>query len=131
MKGCAGDSRLCLLDEQLHGPSGGRPLLRNLAMEMFGDRLATAVRQKKTPAMVGIDPRPDLLPREFVERFRLNPDAANTTWAEAVAEFCSRVIDVVSPYVPVVKFQIAFFELYRAPGITVLESLLSKARQLG
>jgi orotidine-5'-phosphate decarboxylase len=100
-------------------------------MEMFGDRLAAAVRQKKTPAMVGIDPRPDLLPRELVERFRLNPDAANTTWAEAVAEFCSRVIDVVSPYVAVVKFQIAFFELYRAPGITVLESLLRKARQLG
>jgi orotidine-5'-phosphate decarboxylase len=41
------------------------------------------------------------------------------------------VLDVVASFVPVVKFQIAFFELYRAPGIAALESLLHKARGLG
>jgi orotidine-5'-phosphate decarboxylase len=100
-------------------------------MEHFGDRLMEAVKRKKTPAMVGIDPRPDLLPKALTKRFALVAGASPGVWARAVEEFCSRVLDVVSPYVPAVKFQSAFFELYGAPGISALSALLRKAHRLG
>jgi orotidine-5'-phosphate decarboxylase len=100
-------------------------------MLTFGDQLAAAVRQKRTAAMVGIDPRADLMPREFVDQFRLGAHATARTWAEAMELFCSRVLDIVAPYVPAVKFQSAFFEAYGSSGIVALEKLLRKSRQLG
>jgi orotidine-5'-phosphate decarboxylase len=100
-------------------------------MTQFGDRLVAAVRAKKTPAMVGIDPRADWLPRELVQRHRLSPAAAPRIWARAVEEFCSRVLDVVARWVPAVKFQSAFFELFGAAGIEVLHTMMAKGRRLG
>jgi orotidine-5'-phosphate decarboxylase len=100
-------------------------------MSQFGDRLVAAVREKKTPAVLGIDPRADWLPRELVERHGLGRAAAPRVWARAVEEFCSRVLDVVAPCVPAIKCQSAFFELYGAPGIEALLATMAKARRLG
>ena len=100
-------------------------------MESFGDRLFAAVRQKETPAVVGIDPRADLLPPGLVERHRLGSGASTRVWARVVEEFCSRVLEIVAPLVPVVKFQSAFFEVHGAPGVASLGVLLRKARRLG
>jgi orotidine-5'-phosphate decarboxylase len=100
-------------------------------MPHFGDRLLQAMLAKKTPAMVGIDPKPQLLPKAIVERHALDRVAAPRVWAQAVEEFCSRVLDVVAPRVAVVKFQSAYFELLGAPGIATLRELLRKARRLG
>ncbi len=102
-----------------------------MAIECFGDRLADAVRRKGTPAIVGIDPRPDLLPQPIKQRHALGPAASASAWAQATEEFCSRVLDVVAPQVPAVKFQSAFFELHGAAGIDALHQLLRKARRLG
>jgi orotidine-5'-phosphate decarboxylase len=99
-------------------------------MLSFSERLAEAVRAKKTPAMVGIDPRADLLPCWLVERHRLGPGASASVWARAVEEFCSRVLEIVAPRVPAVKFQSAFFEVYGAAGIASLAVQLDKARRL-
>lgn len=100
-------------------------------MLKFGDRLADAVRRKKTPAIVGIDPRADLLPRSIVARYGLETGAAKQVWAAAVEEFCSRVLDIVAPLVPAVKFQSAFFEQQRSAGVATLDVLMRKARRLG
>jgi orotidine-5'-phosphate decarboxylase len=51
--------------------------------------------------------------------------------ARAYEEFCSRVIDVVAPLVPVVKPQSAFFEACGPAGMYALQRVLRKARQLG
>ena len=100
-------------------------------MGNFGDRLVEAVRRKKSPAMVGIDPRVDLLPRPIVARYGLGCGASKGIWATAVEEFCSRVLDIVAPLVPAVKFQSAFFEQHGATGVATLEVLMRKARRLG
>ena len=34
----------------------------------YADRLDEAIRRKRTPALVGIDPRPDQFPAEILER---------------------------------------------------------------
>jgi orotidine-5'-phosphate decarboxylase len=100
-------------------------------MVNFGDRLTEAIRRKKTPAMVGIDPRPDLLPQAIRNRFALGAGTSPRVWARAVHEFCSRVLDVVSQHIPAVKFQSAFFEMHGAPGIAALHALVRKAHRLG
>lgn len=97
----------------------------------FGDRLADAVRQKKTPAIVGIDPRVDLLPRPIVARYGVGEGTSKRIWAAAVEEFCSRVLEIVATLVPAVKFQSAFFEQHGAAGVASLEGLMRKARRLG
>lgn len=97
----------------------------------FGDRLAEAVRQKKTPAIVGIDPRVDLLPQSIIAHHGLGQGASKKVWAAGVEEFCSRVIDIVAPLVPAVKFQSAFFEQHEAAGVAALEVLMRKVRRLG
>jgi orotidine-5'-phosphate decarboxylase len=80
--------------------------------------------------MVGLDPRPELLPQELRTKHALGSAAGAAVWARAVEEFCSRTLDVVAPRIPAVKLQTAFFEMLGAPGIRALDLLLHKARRL-
>jgi orotidine-5'-phosphate decarboxylase len=97
-------------------------------MTHFADRLADAIRQKGNAVCVGLDPRWDSLPREIRAR---HGDASLSTVAAACEEFCSRVLDIVGPLVPVAKPQAAFFEACGPEGMAALQRLLRKARNLG
>src|SRR3954453_22322831 len=78
----------------------------------FADRLAEAVEHKRSQLVVGLDPRPDLLPVELGgEAPPGRPGAAN-----AGARFCRGIVDAVAPYVVAVKPQVAFFEALGADG---------------
>jgi orotidine-5'-phosphate decarboxylase len=94
----------------------------------FADRLAAAVRDKGNPLCVGLDPRWESLP--VVVRKRHGGDSLAAV-AAAFEEFCTRVLDLVAPLVPVVKPQSAFFEAAGPEGMAVLQRLLRKARGLG
>lgn len=97
-------------------------------MPNFADRLADAVRRQKTPLIVGLDPRWDLLPEEFwANRRAENPADV----AAAYGAFCRGVIDLVAPLVPAVKPQWAFFEQLGSPGIAVLEDVVAYASASG
>jgi len=98
-------------------------------MQNFADRLADAIRRKGTAAVVGIDPRTDMLPSSTKERYGLGLWTSRSVWAAAVEEFCSRVLDIAAPLVPAVKFQSAFFEQLGAPGVASLEVLMRRARR--
>jgi orotidine-5'-phosphate decarboxylase len=92
----------------------------------FADRLADAVRRKKTPALVGLDPRYESLPGPFREG--RSADDWNQR-AESFTAFCRGVIDVVAPLVPAVKPQAAFFEKLGPAGATALADVIAYARQ--
>jgi orotidine-5'-phosphate decarboxylase len=97
-------------------------------VEAFSDRLYQAVRDRRTPVMVGLDPRHDLLPTS------LRPDGSHAglaARAAACAEFCRGVIDVVAPLVPVVKPQAAFFEELGPSGMAALWEILQYAQSKG
>lgn len=96
-------------------------------MEHFADRLAAAVRAKGNAVCVGLDPRWEWLPEEIRRRH----GETLSTAAAAFEEFGSRVLDVVAPLVPVVKPQMAFFELCGPAGLAALQRLIDKARRLG
>jgi orotidine-5'-phosphate decarboxylase len=96
------------------------------SVEPFGERLAAAVKRRRTPAIVGLDPRLDQLPgpiRRSCDGGGLEQQAA------AFAEFCRGVIDVVAPLVPAVKPQSAFFEELGPHGTAALADMIAYARQ--
>ncbi len=97
-------------------------------MTHFADRLAAAIRSRGNAVCVGLDPRWESLPEEI--RRRHSGDSLESV-AAAFEEFCSRVLDVVAPLVPVVKPQAAFFEMCGPAGFAVLQRLLRKARDRG
>ncbi len=101
-------------------------------MSHFATRLHEQVLHKKTPALVGIDPRFDQLPASVVEaaRKRTGGDSAKLT-AAAFEEFSFRLIDVVAPLVPAVKPQAAFFEEIGPEGTAVLARVIRRAREAG
>jgi len=83
---------------------------------MFGDRVAEAVEHKRTQLVVGLDPRPDLLPVEV---------------RGDIERFCSGIIDAVAPHAVAVKPQLAFFEALGVDGLTAFEQVCEYARSAG
>jgi orotidine-5'-phosphate decarboxylase len=90
----------------------------------FADRLADAVDAKRSQLLVGLDPRPDLLPVELRGETYLSRSAA----ADACARFCRGLIDAVAPYVVGVKLQLAFFEALGSDGLRAYEDVRDYAR---
>ena len=93
----------------------------------FADKLIEAVREKKTPVLVGIDPRPEELPPGFLDKF----PGDRTGIAAALRTFGCGVIDVVAPLVAAVKFQSAFYEAYGPEGLAALHATVEYAKRQG
>jgi orotidine-5'-phosphate decarboxylase len=85
----------------------------------FGDRLAQAVSDKKSVAVIGIDPRLESLP----------PELAELPAQEALTIFGCGIIDAVCDLVPAVKPNIAFFEAYGLPGLEAYNSICAHAKR--
>jgi orotidine-5'-phosphate decarboxylase len=94
------------------------------AASIFADRLADAVDQKRSQLLVGLDPRPELLPVELRGDTYLSRGAA----ADACARFCRGLIEAVAPYVVGVKLQLAFFEALGSDGLRAYEDVCAYAR---
>jgi orotidine-5'-phosphate decarboxylase len=93
----------------------------------FADRVAEAVDRKRSQLLVGLDPRPELLPVEL----RGDTYASREAAADAVARFCRGLVDAVAPYVVGVKPQLAFFEALGADGVRAYEDACEYARAAG
>lgn len=92
--------------------------------QAFADRLTDACRARGNAVCVGLDPRWEQLPIAPRRRHEQDP-------AAAVEEFCLRVLDIVAPLVAVVKPQSAFFESHGPAGMSALQAVLRRARDLG
>jgi orotidine-5'-phosphate decarboxylase len=95
-------------------------------MQHFADRLSEAQRAKRSAVCVGIDPRVSLLPEEF----RPKRDSPNAH-ASAVGAWAREVVRVVAPYAPIVKPQLAFFEVLGAPGFRAYHETVIAAQEAG
>lgn len=96
-------------------------------MEHFADRIAAAIRAKRTALVVGLDPRPNRLPAEFRKQIAGASDPGKVC-ALAFEKFCRDVIDAVSDQCVAVKPQIAFFEMLGSRGIAAYETVVDYAR---
>jgi orotidine-5'-phosphate decarboxylase len=87
-----------------------------VATSTFADRLAAEVERKRSQLVVGLDPRPDLLPVE------LRGD---------VARFCCGIVDAVAPHAVAVKPQLAFFEALGPAGMAAFDQVCQYAKRAG
>lgn len=99
------------------------------APKHFADRLAAAIEQTGGPAVVGIDPDFDKLPAELRERADRTGRASDQL--DAIFQYCTTVLQAVSPVAAAVKFQSAYFERYHGEGVDAYYSLIHEARSLG
>jgi orotidine-5'-phosphate decarboxylase len=95
-------------------------------VQHFADRLTHAVLHTGNAVCVGLDPRWENLPAPL----RPNTKSPETE-ADAYARFCTEVIDVVAPLVPIVKVQVAFFEELGWKGLEAMNRLIERAQSSG
>ena len=95
----------------------------------FSDRLIAAVRAKRSPCIVGLDPRLETMPRYLVDEAAAMPrdEAAYAI----LAGFGRAVVDAVAEHAPAVKVQSAFYELLGVPGLRALLETVRAARAAG
>jgi orotidine-5'-phosphate decarboxylase len=93
----------------------------------FADRIASAVERRRSQLVVGLDPRPELLPVEL----RGDTHLGRGESAQACLRFCRGIVDAVAPHVVAVKPQIAFFEALGHEGLRAFEQTCDYARDAG
>ncbi len=99
--------------------------------EMFADRLVAAIEAKKAPICVGIDPIFESFPDAVAGAGSARNANDATAVIDAIYTFTTKVLKIVAPHVPCVKFQSAYFEKYLWEGVEAYYSLIHEAKSLG
>ncbi len=84
----------------------------------FSEKLESAVREKKSCLMLGLDPNPEKFPTGISKD------------AKGALEFCTEIMKATHDFVCGIKIQMAYFEQFGAEGIKAVEHLLKLAREL-
>jgi orotidine-5'-phosphate decarboxylase len=98
-------------------------------VEAFADRLMTAIDGKGCPITAGIDPRLDLMPPTILAGYFSRYGYTHQAASLAIRDFNLRLLDAVAAHVPVVKVQVAFYEVFGPAGMQVFAETLSAARE--
>jgi len=97
----------------------------------FADSLADAVLARGSCVCVGLDPRLERLPADMVEGAFSRSENPAEAAASAFLDFGRSVIDAVCDIVPVVKIQIAFYEMLGWQGIRAYQRTVKHAHERG
>lgn len=84
------------------------------------DLLIKKIIKKQNPTVVGLDPQWEYIPDEIKNKHLLGEQDAITEICNAVLEFNKRIISAVSPIVPAVKPNCAFYEQFGWQGMKLL-----------
>lgn len=100
-------------------------------MKSFADRLIEVLGERDSPVAVGLDPQLKWLPQEIKDMaFRRHGKGLKGA-SQAILEFNQRIIDTISPYVGVVKLQIAFYEALGHWGLDAYSKTIGYAQKKG
>src|SRR3954464_6281878 len=99
--------------------------------ELFADRLLDAIDRKGAPICVGIDPIFEMLPDAIAGSGPARNANAPEPSIDAIFAFTTKLLQVVAPLVPCVKFQSAYFEKYYHEGVEAYYSLVQEAHENG
>lgn len=97
----------------------------------FADRLLDAIKNKGAPICVGIDPILEMLPDAIAGKATDRDPFDLTACVDAVYAFTTKILDIVAPLVPCVKFQSAYFEKYLWEGVEAYYDLIGEAKARG
>lgn len=98
---------------------------------MFVNKLIKGIKEKKSPIVVGLDPRLELIPSTVKDKYFEKHGKSFKAAAEAIIEFNKEIIDSVCDIVPAVKPQIAFYEQYGIEGLRAYNESCKYASEKG
>ena len=84
---------------------------------MISEKLLDSIKAKKSPVVVGLDPRLENIPDEILTKMIKQYGESLKAAAETILEFNKGIVDAVYDLVPAVKPQIAFYEQYGIEGL--------------
>lgn len=90
------------------------------------DRLIEAINKKNNPSVVGLDTSFDYLPEDM----KNGVDSLDKV-AEKIVEFNKKIVDATYEYIPAVKVQIAYYEMYGIAGLKAFKETCDYAKQAG
>ncbi len=100
-------------------------------MANVADRLASAIKEKKSLVCVGLDPRIAQIPKHIREEALRNCGDNTEAVAAAIIDFNTQIIDRTADIAVCFKPQIAFYEQYGPPGLDAFKRTVEYARSQG
>jgi orotidine-5'-phosphate decarboxylase len=97
----------------------------------FADALLDSISRKGSPICVGIDPIYEMFPDAIAGPATERDPADLDRCIDAIFDFTVKVLRILAPLVPVVKFQSAYFERYLWEGVEAYYELIHEAKELG
>ncbi|WP_432405062.1 orotidine-5'-phosphate decarboxylase [Wukongibacter sp. M2B1] len=98
---------------------------------MFINKLIKGIKEKRSPVVVGFDPRLELIPNAIKDKYFGKYGKSFKAAAEAIIEFNKEIIDNVYDIVPAIKPQIAFYEQYGIEGLKAYNETCEYASKKG
>lgn len=98
---------------------------------MISEQLLDSIKVKKSPVVVGLDPRLENIPEEILTKMIKLYGESLKAAAETIIEFNKGIIDAVYDLVPAVKPQIAFYEQYGIEGLRAYCETCNYAKDKG
>ncbi|MDR2176148.1 MAG: orotidine-5'-phosphate decarboxylase [Synergistaceae bacterium] len=95
------------------------------------DRLIEAIESTGNPSALGLDTRPEYLPKAVLAALPSEPERTEDDIADAVYTFNSALIDALADIVPCVKVQAAYYETLGVAGMRAFRDTLLRARSRG
>lgn len=89
------------------------------------DRLIEKIEKLENPTVIGLDPRPEMIPLEIRKKY----DNTIEGISKAVIEWNHRLIDAVQEIIPAIKPQLAFYEMLGIEGMKAFEDTCNYAKQ--
>ena len=96
----------------------------------IADLLTERIIKTKNPTVIGLDPDLRKIPACY-KKAQENNQTPLFSAAQAILEFNRDIIDTVSPFIPAVKPQIAFYEKYGSYGVVAFEKTVAYAKSKG
>jgi orotidine-5'-phosphate decarboxylase len=100
-------------------------------MPHAADLLQSSIDRTRSIAVVGLDPRPALIPPALAAAAVKRHGDTRLAVAWAFAEFNRGLLRAIAGACAAVKPQVACYEAYGAPGLEALEETISEANRLG
>ncbi len=91
------------------------------------DILIEAIKSKKSHVVVGLDPKLEQMPEEFLK----DAKEKGLSLSEVIFNFNKEVIDGVYDLVPSVKPQVAYYEMYGIEGLIAYKNTIEYAKSKG
>lgn len=95
----------------------------------FADALQEKINQLNNPTVMGLDPKPELVPPALLSQCPSHDSFE--FWGEAYWQLNQRLLQRMESIIPAVKFQFACYEAMGVPGLQALEKSIQCAQQLG